>query len=60
MMTGLAGVAMWLMMGLMLVGLAASALTWTRHRLHPRSRGHPDPSSADEPPEESRRRLGRG
>jgi hypothetical protein len=33
MMTGLAGVAMWLMMGLMLLGLAAGAVAWTRRQI---------------------------
>jgi F0F1-type ATP synthase assembly protein I len=55
MMTGLAGMAMWLMMGLMLIGLAAGALTWTRHRLHRHARRQP--SSADETPEQTSRRL---
>jgi hypothetical protein len=50
MMTGLAGVAMWLMMGFMLIGLAAGALAWTRRRLHGR---HDDqPPRADHAPQE--------
>jgi hypothetical protein len=33
-MTGLAGAAMWLMMALMLIVMAAGGLTWTRRHLH--------------------------
>jgi hypothetical protein len=44
MMTGLAGAAMWLMMGLMLLGLAAGAITWTRRRLHRRHDDQPPPT----------------
>ena len=47
MMTGLAGAAMWLMMGLMLLGLAAAAMTWTRRRLHGR---HDDQPPTDQTP----------
>jgi hypothetical protein len=43
MMTGLAGAAMWLMMGLMLLGLAA-AITWTRRRLRGRHDDQPPPT----------------
>jgi hypothetical protein len=35
MMTGMLGAAMWLMMGLMLLGLAAGGIAWVRRRLHP-------------------------
>ncbi len=44
MMTGLAGAAMWLMMGLMLLGLAVGAITWTRRRLHGRHDDQPPPT----------------
>jgi uncharacterized iron-regulated membrane protein len=44
MMTGLAGAAMWLMMGLMLLGLAAGAITWTRRRPHRRHDDPPQPT----------------
>jgi putative membrane protein len=41
MMTGMLGVAMWLMMGLMLLGLAAGGTAWVRRRLHPQGRSGP-------------------
>jgi hypothetical protein len=36
MMTGLAGAAMWVMMGLMVLGVVAGAVTWTRRQLQER------------------------
>jgi hypothetical protein len=50
MMTGLAGIAMGLMMGLMLLGLAAGAITWTVRRLH--RRHHDQPPATDQTPQE--------
>lgn len=41
MMTGMLGAAMWLMMGLMLLGLAAGGIAWMRRRLHPQGRSDP-------------------
>jgi putative membrane protein len=41
MMTGMLGAAMWLMMGLMLLGLAAGGIAWVRRRLHPQGRSGP-------------------
>ncbi len=38
MMTGPAGVAMWLMMGLMGVAALTGGIAWTRHRLSLRRR----------------------
>jgi uncharacterized membrane protein len=59
MMTGLAGLAMWLMMGVMLIGLAAGGIAWLRRHLHARSPSQPRP--ADETSEEaSRRRYAAG
>ncbi len=49
MMTGLAGAAMWLMMGLMLIGLAASGITWTLRRRH---RHGDQPPPTDPTPQE--------
>ncbi len=48
MMTGLAGVAMWLMMGLMLIGVVSGGIAWVRRRLrlHAQSHGQPPPSPA--------------
>jgi putative membrane protein len=37
MMTGMLGMVMWLMMGLMLLGLAAGSIPWVRRRLKERS-----------------------
>jgi len=54
MMTGLAGAAMWLMMGLMLIGLAAGGITWTRRRLHGQPDGQPPP--ADHTPRDGPKR----
>ncbi len=58
MMTGVAGVAMWLMMGLMLIGVATGGVAWMRRHLHGRSGGQlsPPPSPADRAPEEILRR----
>jgi len=36
-MTGMLGVVMWLMMGLMLLGLATGSIAWVRRRLQRRS-----------------------
>ncbi len=49
MMTGLGGAVMWLMMGLMLVGVASGGVAWARRRLRGRPSGPPPP--ADETPE---------
>jgi putative membrane protein len=54
MMTGLAGMAMWLMMGLMLIGITTGAITWTRRRLHRRPGSHP--TAPGQTPEEILRR----
>jgi predicted amidohydrolase YtcJ len=54
MMTGLAGAAMWLMMGLMLISLAVGCITWTRRRLHGQHHDRPPPT--DHPPQEIRNR----
>jgi uncharacterized membrane protein len=54
MMTGLAGVAMWLMMGLMLTGAATAAIAWTRRHLPRQS--HSQPPATEQTPEEIRRR----
>ena len=59
MMTGLAGAAMWLMMGLMLLGLAVGAMTWTRRRLH-RSHGHQPPPPEQTPQDIPQRRDAAG
>jgi hypothetical protein len=48
MMTGLAGLAMWLMMGVMLLGVAAGGIAWMRRRLHGRPHSRP-PTSAETP-----------
>ncbi len=37
MMTGMLGMVMWLMMGLMLLGLATGSIAWVRRRLKRRS-----------------------
>jgi uncharacterized membrane protein len=49
MMTGLAGLAMWLMMGIMLIGLVIGGIAWTWRHLHARSQSQPPP--ADQTPE---------
>jgi putative membrane protein len=54
MMTGLAGLAMWLMMGIMLIGLASGGIAWTWRHRHPRPHSQPPP--ADQTPEETLRR----
>lgn len=54
MMTGLVSVAMWLMMGLMLIGVATGGIAWMRRRPHGGSRGQPP--ATDETPEEILRR----
>jgi hypothetical protein len=37
MMTGTAGVVMWLMMGVMMVGMATGVVAWARRRLRGRA-----------------------
>ncbi|HEV8650242.1 MAG TPA: SHOCT domain-containing protein [Actinomycetes bacterium] len=54
MMTGLLGAFMWLMMGLMLVGLATGGVAWALRRLRGRPSGLPP--QADETPEGGLRR----
>jgi putative membrane protein len=51
MMTGLGGAVMWLMMGLMLVGLASGGVAWARRRLRGRPSAADPPPPADETPE---------
>jgi putative membrane protein len=49
MMSGMGGAVMWLMMGLMLVGLATGGVAWARRRLRGRPSDPPPP--ADQTPE---------
>jgi putative membrane protein len=57
MMTGTLGVAMWLMMGLMLVGIATGGVAWAMRRLRGRPSGPLPPADAsDETPVEILRR----
>jgi putative membrane protein len=59
MMTGMLGVAMWLMMGLMLVGIATGGVAWAMRRLRGRPPG-PLPPSDETPLEVLRRRYAAG
>jgi len=54
MMSGLAGLAMWLMMSLMLISLVTGGIAWTWRHLHARSQSQPPP--ADQTPEGTLRR----
>jgi putative membrane protein len=56
MMTGILGTAMWLMMGLMLVAVASSAVAWTLRRLRRRPTDPPLDEPLHEPPKEILRR----
>jgi uncharacterized membrane protein len=53
MMTGLAGLAMWLMMGIMLIGLITGGIAWMRRHQHPRPHSQIPP--ADHIPDETLR-----
>jgi putative membrane protein len=53
MMTGMLGVAMWLMMGLMLVGIATGGVAWARRRLRGRPPGPPPADASDQTPDET-------
>ncbi len=59
MMTGIVGVAMWLMMGLMLVAVASGVVAWTMRRLRLRGRST-GPRSGETPEELLQRRYGAG
>jgi len=54
MMSGLAGLAMWLMMSLMLIGLVTGGIAGTWRPRHARSQSQPPP--ADQTPEGTLRR----
>jgi hypothetical protein len=56
MMSGIAGVVMWLMMGLMLVAVASGAVAWMLRRLRRRSLDPPPDTTPREIPEEIVRR----
>jgi putative membrane protein len=54
MMTGMLGALMWLMMGLMLVGIATGGVTWAMRRLRGRPSGPLPPADAsDQTPDET-------
>ncbi len=55
MMSGLAGLAMWLMMSLMLISLVTGGIAWTWRHLHAGSQSQPPP--ADQTPEGTLRRC---
>jgi putative membrane protein len=56
MMTGLAGVAMWLMMGLMLIGVVSGGIAWMRRRFRGRPGNQQPPPPEEATPEEILRR----
>jgi putative membrane protein len=60
MMTGMLGMVMWLMMGLMLLGLATGSIAWVRRRLKGRPASPQARHEGETPQEVLRRRYAAG